>query len=48
MMAYPMPGGPPNENGPGRETGAACEKECGRRSYAASLTMFESTGGNHG
>ncbi len=47
MMA-PMSDGPPNENGSGRETGAACEKECGRRFYAASSTMFESTGGNHG
>lgn len=47
-MMPPMSEGPPNENGPGRETGAACKKECGHRSYAAIPNGFESTGGNHG
>lgn len=44
MMTLNMSDGPPNENGPGGVTGAAVEKECGPRFYAASLVDFESTG----
>ena len=43
MMLMHMSEGPPTENGPGGVTGAAVEKECGHRFYAASPVRFEST-----
>lgn len=38
--------GPPKENGPGREPGAASHKECGPRSNTSAAVAVESTGGS--